>query len=57
MLLTVTTKVVLELSRSRVGAEIAPEVVAVAVAEVVVPDLFNVFSVGGFGDVGIDHIY
>jgi hypothetical protein len=47
----VTTQVVLELLQSCIGAEIVPEVVAIAVAEVVVPDLFDVFNVGGFGDV------
>jgi hypothetical protein len=31
--------------------EIAPEVVAVAVAKEIVPDLDNVGSIGGFGDV------
>ncbi len=42
---------VLKLSQSRVGPEIATEVVSFVVAEVVKPDLVNVCTIGGLGDV------
>jgi hypothetical protein len=53
----VTAQMVLELLRSCVGAKIATEVVAVAVAEVVVPDLVDVGSVDDFCDVNFAHVY
>ncbi len=46
-----TTQVVLKLSRSCIGAEITTEVVGFAVAEVVMPDLGNVGSIGGLCNV------
>jgi hypothetical protein len=49
----VATQVVLELSQSCVGVEFARKVVAVAVAEVVKPDLVDVGCVGGLSNVGL----
>jgi hypothetical protein len=52
----VTTQVVLELSQTCFGAKTATEVVPVAVVEVVVPDLFDVFNIGGFGNVDFTNV-
>ncbi len=53
MLTTVTTQVVLKLAQSCIEAEIATEVVAVAVAEMVKPDMVDVGHIGGLGDVDL----
>jgi hypothetical protein len=47
----VPAQVVLELLQSCIGAKISMKVVGFAVAEVAVPDLVNVGSIGGFCDV------
>ena len=49
--MTVTVQVVLKLTQSCEGAKIALEVDAVAALEVFVPDLVDVFQVGGLSDV------
>jgi hypothetical protein len=56
LLSRVTNQVVLKLSRYPIGAEIAMEVVGFVVAEVVVPDLVNVGTVGGLYDVNFSRI-
>jgi hypothetical protein len=50
---SVTAQVVIELTRSCVGAKIALEVDAVAAQEIFVPDLVDVFQVGGLRDVNL----
>ncbi len=47
---------VLELARSRVGPEIVTEVVAIAVAEVIKPDLVDVGCIGSVGDVDCAYV-
>jgi hypothetical protein len=49
----VTTQVILELSPSHVGPEILSEVVGFAVAEAVKPDLVDVWTINGLGDVNL----
>jgi hypothetical protein len=54
----VPSQVILKFTRSRVGVEVATEVVVVARPKILVPDTVDVVGVGGLGDVNlalVDH--